>query len=258
MKSTEPIPPRSARKDVAGVPFDLISKQAVENAVAQRDAGLPFEYIVTPNVDHVVRNNKLGLRHLYEQAWLSVCDSRILAKLSPIVGVRFPDVITGSDLTRTVLERFVKVGDVVTIIGCDDEHVQLLRSKFPGVTVQHFNPPMGFIKKEAEVQRAVRFVVDNPARYVFLAVGSPQQELLSQAIKRDGGTGLGLCIGASILFVTGGEQRAPQWVQKLNMEWLYRLLQNPKRLWRRYLVEDPVIFGLILRQRMGWLKRGEK
>jgi N-acetylglucosaminyldiphosphoundecaprenol N-acetyl-beta-D-mannosaminyltransferase len=244
------LPGRSHRVEVAGMPFDLVTTETAEAAIEARSPDLPFDYVVTPNVDHIVRNEKARFSHLYEDAWLSVCDSRILARLAPIAGVRFPSVIPGSDLTWTVLERFVGAGESVCIIGCDEVNIQTLRRKFPHIEIHHFNPPMGFIKRKQEVGRAVEFVVTHPSRYVFLAVGSPQQEMLAQAIKKSGATGLGLCIGASILFLTGAEKRAPKWVQRMGMEWLYRLLQNPGRLWRRYLVDDLGIFSLIVRQRL--------
>lgn len=237
------------RAYVAGMPFDIISKEAAEFAIKHREASEPFEYVVTPNVDHVVRNQKLNLQYLYDDAWLSVCDSRILQKLSPIVNVRFPDVITGSDLTRTIFEKFLQSGDAITIIGCDKIQINELRTRLNEITIHHYNPPMGFIKDAVEIERAVSFVLSHPARFIFLAVGSPQQEHLANSIKKSGATGTGLCIGASILFITGAEKRASKWIQNLHLEWLFRLLQNPKRLWRRYLIDNPAIFYLIFRQR---------
>lgn len=245
------LPPKTARVDVVGTPFDLVDMAQVDSAIRQRQPGAPFEYVATPNVDHVVRSHRLGLRSLYDKAWLSVCDSRILAKLAPLVNVRFPAVITGSDLTKRVLENFLQPGDHIAIIGGEAEHIAKLKSGLGSVTVHHYNPPMGFIGKPAEVQKTVDFVLAHPSRFVFLAVGSPQQEKLAIRIKESGGTGTGLCIGASILFIIGLETRAPQWVQSIHMEWLFRLLQNPKRLWRRYLVDNPMIFLLVLKGRFG-------
>ena len=88
----------------------------------------------------------------------------------------------------------------------------------------------------------------SPFRFCFLAVGSPQQEIVAQALKMRGiARGLALCVGASINFVTGIEKRAPPWVRRIGFEWLYRLSQNPKRLAYRYLVRGPRIFLLLWR-----------
>jgi len=236
---------------MAGMPFDLLTLETVDDLLASRSSDAPFEYVVTPNVDHVVKNHQQGNRHLYEEAWISVCDSRILAKLGKLVSIHFPDVITGSDLTRRILDSFLKPSDHITVIGTDARYIEQLRVRFPGVVVHHYNPPMGFIKDAEEVERTVDFVVSHPSRFVFLAVGAPQQEKLALSIRRKGtAKGIGLCIGASILFVVGAEKRAPEWVQRLHMEWLFRLLQDPKRLWKRYLVDDPLVFWLVVRQRL--------
>jgi exopolysaccharide biosynthesis WecB/TagA/CpsF family protein len=99
---------------------------------------------------------------------------------------------------------------------------------------------MGFIHDEAAIQAAVGFVQAHPARFVFLCVGSPQQERLAARIQATGGaTGVGLCLGAALEFVTGAKRRAPAWMQRAHLEWLHRLGSEPRRLWRRYLLEAP-------------------
>ena len=96
-------------------------------------------------------------------------------------------------------------------------------------------------------------MIDHPSRFIFFAVGSPQQEIVAQTVKATGkATGLGFCIGASIDFLTGTEVRAPVWMQNTSLEWLYRLLQDPKRMWKRYLLKGPRIFAIYAR----WLFSG--
>jgi exopolysaccharide biosynthesis WecB/TagA/CpsF family protein len=100
---------------------------------------------------------------------------------------------------------------------------------------------------------AVRFVEDNPARLTFLAVGAPRQEMVAQVLAARGiAIGTGLCVGASLDFLAGVERRAPALVQQAGLEWAWRLTQNPRRLWRRYLVDDPAILRLIWREARGW------
>jgi len=79
----------------------------------------------------------------------------------------------------------------------------------------------------------------------FFAVGSPQSELICSLIRQRNRTaGVGLCIGASLEFLTGSKLRAPHWMQRVGLEWLFRLVNEPTRLWRRYLLEGPVIFRI--------------
>ena len=108
-------------------------------------------------------------------------------------------------------------------------------------------PPMGFVRDPQAVQDCLEFIESHsPFRFCLLAVGSPQQEVLAQALRERGtARGLALCIGASINFLTGDEQRAPPWMQRSGMEWLYRLLQDPRRMARRYLLRGPRVFGVL-------------
>ena len=110
---------------------------------------------------------------------------------------------------------------------------------------------MGFARDPAAMAAAVAFVLDHPARFVFLAVGSPAQERLAAAIAATGrARGVGLCIGAGLDFLAGAERRAPRWMREAGLEWLFRLATNPRRLWRRYLRDSPVVLRLLLRERL--------
>jgi len=94
---------------------------------------------------------------------------------------------------------------------------------------------MGFINNQEEVTKTLDEIQLSKANYIFLAVGSPRQEIVARKLKALGNqSGVALCIGASILFITGDEKRAPQWIQIMHMEWFYRMLQDPIRLFPRY------------------------
>jgi exopolysaccharide biosynthesis WecB/TagA/CpsF family protein len=101
------------------------------------------------------------------------------------------------------------------------------------------------------MQEAVEFVLAHPARFVFLAVGSPRQEMLADAIRATGrATGVGLCIGASLEFIAGARRRAPRWMQHTGLEWLHRLVGDPCHMTRRYLLDSPAILPILLRERL--------
>jgi exopolysaccharide biosynthesis WecB/TagA/CpsF family protein len=179
-------------------------------------------------------------------------DSRFAARLVRLLkGVRLP-VCTGSDVTAKLLSDVVQPTDRIVMIGGCDEQAEQIKAKFGLTNLRHHNPPMGFLKDPASVEETLKFIESaSPFRYCFLAVGSPQQEVLAQALRARGvARGLALCIGASLNFITGHEKRAPVWVQKLALEWLFRLLQNPRRLARRYLVRGPRIFAHLRRSRV--------
>jgi exopolysaccharide biosynthesis WecB/TagA/CpsF family protein len=216
--------------------------------IAARDPAAPFRYVVTPNADHLVRlHRRPALAPAYQGAWLRLLDSRIVAAAARVLGLRPPPVCPGSDLTLALLQR-LRPEDRVTVIGASR---QVLLS-LPPARIAHYSPPFGFERNPAALARAVAFVVQHPARYVLIAVGSPRQEILAQAIKATGAAcGTGLCIGASLSFASGEQRRAPWWMRRSGLEWLHRLLREPRRLARRYLLDSPPIFGLLLRERLG-------
>jgi exopolysaccharide biosynthesis WecB/TagA/CpsF family protein len=212
-----------------------------------------FGYVVTPNVDHLIRYYEdAAFRAHYRAAEYILMDSRFAARLVYLLkGVRLP-ICTGSDLTAHLLAEVVQPTDRIVMIGGSSEQAQQIAARYGLADLRHHNPPMGFINDPAAVAACLGFIEQNgPFRFCFLAVGSPQQETIAQALRARGiARGLALCIGASLNFITGHEKRAPVWMQKMALEWLYRLLQNPKRLARRYLVRGPRIFAHLRRSRV--------
>lgn len=205
-----------------------------------------FKYIATPNVHHMVRllEDPVALRPLYEGAWRVFCDSRVLSRLARMRGLSLP-VITGSDLTAELITRAAQQGLTIAVVGPTNAACARLRDRYPGLRIVSHTPKMGFITSELEVRRCVDFIVKAQAPLVFIAVGRPQQEILARRVADDPqARGVGLCVGASIDFLTGEQRRAPLWVQKSGLEWLYRLVSDPHRFARRYLLESPRIFYL--------------
>ena len=235
-----------------GVRFDPLGLEAALATLRARPPGAPFAYVVTPNADHWIRlQDQPALRPLYEAAWLSLCDSRILRLLAARRGVAL-QVAPGSDLTQRLFDEAIGPDTPVTIIGGSDRVVEQIRARYRLAHLAHHNPPMGFIRDPAAVAACVAFARANPAPFVFLCVGSPQQEKLAAAIAAEPGTtGIGLCVGAAAEFVAGVKQRAPEWVQQANLEWLHRMGSEPRRLWRRYVLEAPRLLRLMMRVPMG-------
>jgi exopolysaccharide biosynthesis WecB/TagA/CpsF family protein len=137
----------------------------------------------------------------------------------------------------------------VVLVGGTSAQATMLRRQFHLQRLSHIEPPFGFINDSAAVEACLQAIeAESPFRFCFLAIGSPQQELIAYHLKARGrALGFGLCIGASINFITGFERRAPPRLRQLGLEWLYRLLQNPTRLARRYLIRGPRIFWLLTR-----------
>jgi exopolysaccharide biosynthesis WecB/TagA/CpsF family protein len=215
-----------------------------------------FRYVVTPNVDHVVRlhNSVSAPWHAAfvaaeRDADLCVNDSRILAKLARLSGLSL-HVVPGSDLTRALIETGVPRGTRIALIGGRDGDAAWLQARLAGADVRHFAPPMRVLDSAPAQQTIVDFVEAEQPNLTLFAIGAPQSEIVAHQIQQRGKAhGVGLCIGASIEFLTGAKRRAPRLMQRLGLEWAFRLLSEPRRLWRRYLVEGPPIFAIWWRWR---------
>ena len=236
-----------------GTHFMPLTLEQTQDHISKRNIGAPFKYVVTPNVDHIVRlwKDTATYKPLYTEAWLSVCDSRILEVLAKFSGIPLSPV-PGSDLTARLFKDEIKTDEPVNVIGADEEIIDTLRRDFGLTNLNHHQPPWGLKNKPDEIALSAEFVAKHPARFTFICVGSPQQEMVAKACEARGDcSGIGLCVGASLEFLTGRVKRAPKWMQKARIEWLHRLISEPKRLWKRYLLDGPKIFFIWLRWSLG-------
>jgi exopolysaccharide biosynthesis WecB/TagA/CpsF family protein len=210
-------------------------------------------------VDHIIRYHEdAAFRDSYAAAEHVLLDSRLLARLLRLTKGVALRVCTGSDLTAALFATVIRPADSIVLVGGTVAQARRLAELYGLANIHHFDPPMGFIKDAAAVRECLEFVeAHSPFRFCFIAVGSPQQESLAVQIQMRGrAKGLALCIGASLNFITGSEKRAPKWVQDLSLEWLYRLLQNPRRLARRYLLRGPRILSCLRQDRVVVRQRG--
>jgi exopolysaccharide biosynthesis WecB/TagA/CpsF family protein len=223
---------------------DLSVAEVVAQLLARR-ASARFTYVVTPNADHMARLKKLPqLRQIYERAWLRLLDSRVLSLTARLLGLEAPSVATGADISAALLAALEP--DVIAVIGLKPTLMERLRAAYPEQKFLHHAPPQNLLRDELAFRRARDFAVRSKARFTFIALGSPLQEMLAYAIAlQPGSTGVGLCIGASLEYCAG-VPRAPGWMRRAGLEWLHRLARDPRRLGRRYLVDDPpVLFSLL-------------
>jgi exopolysaccharide biosynthesis WecB/TagA/CpsF family protein len=247
------MPMRIKPAEFLGVRFDCLEMSEVLEILTAVRPESAYTFVVTPNVDHVVRLDDPGQRSslgpIYEDADLSLCDSRVLKLLAKANGLRLP-LVPGSDLTERLFRQVIRPHDRITVVGGDAASIEVLKRMYPVVEFIHYMPPMGLRQNAAAREEAAAFVAAAKSRFTFLAVGSPQQEMIAAAVRQHpGATGTALCIGASLEFITGRERRAPVLMQRLSLEWAFRLLSDPRRMWRRYLVEGPRVFAIAARYR---------
>jgi len=185
---------------------------------------------------------------------LSLCDSRIIRALAWLERRALP-LVTGSDLVAALLAKLNardrrRAPPRVLVVGPPRGIESALRGAYPNLTFEVMPAP-GALAQSADLRLAVtRACMSRSWDIALLCVGCPAQELIARQLAELGcESGVALCVGASIDFLIGARVRAPLWIQKLSLEWAYRLAQEPARLWRRYLVESPKILRIFMATR---------
>lgn len=230
-----------------GLDFDTRSRAAWIDLLASAGQIEPFDYLVTPNVDHVVSyHDGIVPAHVYDGAAYKVCDSRILSMLAGLRGLTL-EAHPGSDLVRDFMASPRSRGMKIGIFGPSAQDFAQLAAAFPAHDLLFIEAPV--LQPDTPAWRAsVSELLDSPFDLLLCCISFPKQELMCHDLKQAGRTrGLAVCAGASLDFLTGKQARAPEWMKASRLEWLHRLLSDPKRLWYRYLVRGPRIFWLFLR-----------
>lgn len=226
------------RPDVmfAGLRFTPMTVEQTVEALAERAVNAPLAVFVTPNAEHAyLRRRDPEFRAMSDACWISTNDSRVIGRTAWLGGLRL-EFAPGAYVVRQLFDRVIKPDTPISVIGGADDLIARLRQQYGLTHLAHHNPPMGMINKPEAVTAAADFIAAHPARFVFVAMGPPQSELLCHRLIQDGrATGVGLCIGSSLSVLTGDSNPAPDLLEHSGFVWLYRLVKEPRRLWRRYL-----------------------
>lgn len=238
--------------NILNVSFDNISAMEL---LEKLQRGVVF----TPNVDHLMKLQKdPEFFRTYLNADYRVCDSQILIYAARFLGTPLKEKISGSDLFPTFC-RFHRNNEDTTIFllggaeGVADRARAKINSKIGReIVIGSHSPSFGFEKNEQECLDIIKMVNESRATVLAVGVGAPKQEKWIDKYKHHfTHVKIFLAVGATIDFEAGTVKRAPVWMSKLGVEWLYRIYADPKRLWKRYLVEDLPFFWLLLKQKFG-------
>jgi N-acetylglucosaminyldiphosphoundecaprenol N-acetyl-beta-D-mannosaminyltransferase len=228
----------------------------IEALVDAKRGGVVF----TPNVDHVVvAEREPRLRTAYARCDLSLADGTPLVWTSGLVGHRLPQKVSGSDVLLPVFalaaRRKYRVYLLGAAPGVAEEAVQKLKADYGLEVCGSEAPRIGLSPLPDEAQVVERIRAAKPdVLLVFL--GAPKAEVFLERVRDSLGPVVGVSLGASLDFYVGRVRRAPVWMQRSGFEWLYRLLQEPRRLAKRYLVDD--VYFLVILARTLRLPRKER
>ncbi|MDJ0648917.1 MAG: WecB/TagA/CpsF family glycosyltransferase [Xenococcaceae cyanobacterium MO_188.B19] len=214
--------------------------------------------VLTPNVDHLMKLQKdWDFYQLYTSADYIVCDSKIIYWASILLGDRIKEKISGSDFFPLFYKKYQYDREIkIFLLGGTETSVQQAKNNINHkvgrtMVVGAYSPPFGFEKEQAECQKIVDLINSTDATVLAIGVGAPKQEKwIFKHKDRLSKIKIFLAVGETINFEAGATKRAPKWMSQAGLEWLYRLVLEPKRLWKRYLLESIPFFILILLQKI--------
>ena len=218
--------------------------------------------VITPNVDHLIKLQKdREFYDIYQKADYIVLDSMVLFKVLKYLGTPVKEVIAGSDLLPAFC-RYHKNNDKIKLFllgampGVGERAMQNINERAGReMVVGCYSPPFGFEKNKQECDRIIKRIRESGANVVAVGLGAPKQEKWIFQYKSElPEVDIFMAIGATIDFEAGNVKRAPRFYRRNGLEWLYRLFAEPRRLWRRYLIEDLPVFRLIWQQKKGTYK----
>lgn len=210
-------------------------------------------YVVTPNVDHIIQLERGGpLTEVYKNADLILTDGKPLIWISKWYGTPIKEKISGSDLFPKLCELSSRKGYKMFFLGAAEgvaaKAAENLMKKHPGLqVVGTYSPPFGFEKDNEEIAKIKAMIKNAEPHILVVGLGCPKQELFILKHKDELGVPVSLGLGASLDFEAGNVKRAPKWMADHGLEWLYRIIQDPQRLAKRYLVDDRKILRLAIK-----------
>lgn len=217
-------------------------------------------FVVTPNVDHAVMlSESEALRAVYADAAMVLADGWPVVSASRLLRCPVPERVAGSDLVPALLasasnDRPLSVFLLGGMPGVAEQAATNIARQWPAAqVVGTYSPPYGFEQDDAENDRIVQRINAAEPDVLVLGLGAPKQELWIHRHRHRLQVKAALCVGATIDFLAGEKQRAPHWARRLNLEWLHRLVSEPKRLARRYAKDAWVFPRLVFKE---WWRRG--
>ena len=223
--------------------------EAVESIEAMIASGKK-SYVVAINVDVVIKiEEDPHLKEITDNADMVLVDGTPLVWISKAHKKPVKEKVSGSDLVPRLCETAAEKGYTIFILGGKDgvaeQAKQKLEQQYPGICiVGTYAPPLGFEKDEAELAKTNGLISQAKPDLLIACLGCPKQEKFIYANMESYDARVSVCAGATVDFLAGNVSRAPKWMSDHGLEWFYRFTQEPKRLFKRYFVDDMKILGL--------------
>jgi N-acetylglucosaminyldiphosphoundecaprenol N-acetyl-beta-D-mannosaminyltransferase len=237
--------------DLGGVLIDQVDLTSAVDRIRGFVESGRVNQIVTVNLDFVaIARRDESFRETLNAADLAVADGMPLVWVSRLMGAPVPDRITGNDLVDECCRVAVSLNTSIFLLGAApgiaDVAAKRLMERFPGLRVAGvYAPPFGPLTA-AENEQILHRIHEAQPDFLFVALGAPQQDVWIRANRDRLKVPVCMGVGGAFDLLAGVLARAPGWMQQAGLEWLFRLAQEPGRLWKRYIVDDlPVLAWLV-------------
>ena len=211
--------------------------------------------VITPNVDQIVRMEwDEHFRKICENCELLLVDGQPLMWIAKLYRKPIKEKICGSDLVPLLCECAAQKGYSVFFLGAApgvaQQAANVMQMKYKGLRIAGtYSPPLGFEEDVKEINHINDLLLKSKADMLFVGMGVPKQDIFIYENMNKYQIPMSFSIGGTIDFIAGKQKRAPKWVNKIGFEWFYRFLTNPKKMYKRYFVDDVKIFRLVWKYR---------
>lgn len=248
------------RVELMDMPINAVTREEAVEAVAESIERGRGGWVITPNLDHLrAFRRRPDLRRHFREADLVVADGMPLVWASRLQNTPLPERVPGSDLIWSLTEEAARRDASIFLVGGNPGAAHaagaVLQASAPGVEISGAEcPPRGFERDPRELARIERRLAAERPDVVYVGLPLDKQVALIPRLRRrlPGTWFLGL--GISFSFVCGEVRRAPAWMQRTGLEWTHRLAQEPRRLFRRYVLEgipfSAELFGHAIKRRV--------
>ena len=240
--------------------IDSLTAQEAKAQVDQMVQKRCPQYVVTPNTDIVMMMQKNpDLLDICNKADLILTDGVMVVKLSKFLGNPIKERVAMTDFVWDVCDLAVEKNYRIFLFGGKEDVLEKgkkrILKKYPNLNIcGHYSPPLGFENNPVELEKSLDLISESKADILIVFLGCPKQERFIAKYKDEYQVPVSITMGGCIDFIGADIKRAPMWMQKSGLEWFFRFAQEPKRLFKRYFIDDMQIFPLVLKYKLGIAK----
>lgn len=217
-------------------------------------------YVVTPNTDIIVKMQRdEQLKRICEHADLILTDGMIVVKISRYLHNPIKERVCMTDFIWDICDLSVEKGYKLFLLGGKQNALEKathnIKTKYPQLQiVDSYSPPFGFEKNKEQLTAINKRIANSEADILIVFLGCPKQEKFIYENKDKYNLPISFTMGGCVDFLAENVRRAPLWMQQCGLEWFFRFLQEPKRMFKRYFIDDVRILGLIVQYKFRVLK----